>query len=413
MKQFKHKPILLGLWLSLGSILCPLSIANPKETLDAFVRQVLEHSPITKAADRAIAAQSLLTKSIGKPINPVVEFAPGIGFTNGNFALSQDFDIFGARSAEQQVQNARLMREVRESFLAKANLAYDAIEALYRWQSATESLELTNEVVANSLGLLTSTKKRFQLGEVPEVYVTRAEIGSIQAENLQAVAQLTVQTHRAALSGYLGAKLEERTLLGLGSGPMNLASPTAAESAESLLAESEVAAAEAELVLVKRQAKGSFVAGIAADFWSADRWQSQSTRQLGLQLSYRTTLADLGANRYMFKAAEERAAAKKQQLQGLQELAKLRFEQANVRYQKISELAERSRKDLLPKGSQMLEAMLKGYDSGIVTLTEVLEAQRALYELKKTDIETRLQQRLAEIDLLRSTLTVPGLEISR
>jgi len=407
MTKQKIVPTLIGLALS------AFSVAAPAESLDGFVRRVLSNSPLATAADRSLAAQTLLAKSLGRPINPVLELAPGIGFTNGNFALSQDFDVFGARTAERRVQQVRITREQRECFLAKAAVSVEALEALYRWRFASESMRLADETVSNAQSLLTSTRKRFQLGEVPEVAVTRAEIAWMQAKNVRATVELDQEKESTLLAAYLGEPPKEADLAVLGSQPIDVSRATVAQSAQALLAETDVLAAEADLTLAKRESKGSVVAGVAADFWSLDRWQSQSSRTLGLQLTYRTTLTDLGENRLRIRSAEEQIQAQKVRLDGHQRMAKLQFQQATLRLQKIGELAERNRQDLLPKGSQMLEAMLKGYDSGILTLTEVLEAQRALYDLKKTELETRLQLRLAELDLLKSTLTVPGLEMNR
>ena len=72
-----------------------LALAQAPDPLENFIARALERSPKVRAAREVVEAMRLGHASVRSGANPRVELAPGLGFTNGSLALSQELDQIG------------------------------------------------------------------------------------------------------------------------------------------------------------------------------------------------------------------------------------------------------------------------------------------------------------------------------
>ncbi len=122
-------------------------------TAEEAVRLAVRQHPAVAAARSRLEASLATQRGARAPYNPLVELAPGVGFTNGNALLSQQFDIGGRRSAQSRVATGLREAAQAELELARLQVAANARTAyfdLVRVQAveaaALEAVALTRQI---------------------------------------------------------------------------------------------------------------------------------------------------------------------------------------------------------------------------------------------------------------------------
>ena len=87
--------------VALSQLTAPAQAQEPAGlTAEEAVRLALEQNPAVTAARSRLEAATAGVRGARAPYNPQAELAPGVGFTNGNALLAQQFDISGRRQAQ-------------------------------------------------------------------------------------------------------------------------------------------------------------------------------------------------------------------------------------------------------------------------------------------------------------------------
>jgi outer membrane protein TolC len=73
------------------------SVLASSQSFDALTFRAVESSPAVLASRSRLDAAQSWQRSASSPFNPQLELSPGVGYTNGNLALSQRFDLSGQR----------------------------------------------------------------------------------------------------------------------------------------------------------------------------------------------------------------------------------------------------------------------------------------------------------------------------
>lgn len=176
------------------------------EPLESFIVQALERSPKVRAARQLVEAMRLGHASIRSGANPRVELAPGLGFTNGSLALSQELDLFGSRAARSRVAEAEARRAEARWLAVGLDQAGRVLADLVALETATELANAARESADLARELLAIVEKRAEIGEVPRIQVTRAELEVLRAE--QAARRHAAERERseAALRSLVGSE---------------------------------------------------------------------------------------------------------------------------------------------------------------------------------------------------------------
>lgn len=379
-------------------------------TLEQYVQSALRSSGAVRAGQHDTTASRRTADALRAGANPKLELAPGIGFTNGNFSLSQEIDLFGRRGAMAAEATAELDRQRLLAWGIEFEVASRALVALIRLRTANAQVALASETQTAAEALLAAVRRRFELGEAPQVHVTRAEVEALRSQQAATQAKARQTQAQLEVESLLGEEVEmdelpQASMDAYIGGPM--------QSVDQLIAKAELGLATAIVRAARAEGRPTFSAGLATDAWSLDRRPSLSRSTLGFQITLSTALFDRGENRFRVRAAEALLQAAEARLEEANRQATLRFSQARTGLTVSQTVVQAFEGELLPKGEGMLKAMREGYAAGLINLVDVLEAQQALYRLRQEQVQAVSELHLAQLDVMRATLTLPGLEIPR
>ncbi len=391
--------------------------AQPEAGLSAAeaVRLALEQSPVVTAARSRVEAAAAGVRGARAPYNPQVELAPGVGFTNGNALLSQQFDISGRRSAQTQV--AQGLRQAAEAELRAAQLRvaaearsayFDLARAGAIHQSAADTANLARQI-------RDLVRRRVEIGEAPQVQVTRAEIEVARAEQEVARARGDVRGREAVLNLLLGRPAEAPLRVAdplilpeAPDGAGELARQAARDRPELAALRGQVRAQEGEVAVARAQRRPELFADFATDIWSLDR-DPLRTRNLGLQARLSFPLFDRG--RLRAEEARARAGVREQEAElqvGVQALHR-EVERAAAELTAAREVALNYRDAILPRTQELLRVTQAGFAAGLSTFLDVLEAQRVVRQTQVEYQNALFDAVRARIALDRALGAAPGL----
>lgn len=386
--------------------------AQAPDPLENFIARALERSPKVRAAREVVEAMRLGHASVRSGANPRVELAPGLGFTNGNLTLSQEFDLFGSRAARSRVAEAEARLAETRWLVARLDQADRVLADLVALEAATELAKAARESADLARELLAIVEKRAEIGEVPRLQVTRAELEVLRAAQAARRHAAEQSSREAALRSLVGPEaVASIPPLDLGDRAAR-AKGMPARSPETLTLAVAVEVATAQARAVAASGRPSLTAGVASDVWSLDR-RAMTSSNLGFQVFLSAPLFDRGENRNAVAAARAEAKAAESELAEAQRTADLAKEVALARLQAAEATLGAYRTDALPKAEALLSAMREGYKAGLVTLVEVIEAQQTLADLRRERAEALLGVREAELALLTATLALPGVGVPR
>jgi outer membrane protein TolC len=394
-----------------SAVLAGLSFGQSLDLPEA-VRRGLASSPSIQAAQERVAAARAAVSRARAGFNPEVELAPGLGFTNGNNLLSQRFDIGGVRAAQTAVAQAELESALADLQAATQTRAAEISSAYYNLVRSRAEAAVVSSSADLAARLVDLVKKRVQIGEAAEVQATRAEIEALRVQQELVRARGSVETRLAVLRALLGD--ESLTVEAI---PLELPAPSAAPTVSEVLtqalanradishARSLIAAARAEVGLARANRKPTLHAGVAADIWSLDRNPFQS-QNFGLQAFLSFPLFDRGSlraedqrNQALVRAAEAELAAAERTVRlevtrSLGELAARRT------------VADNYRTQILPAADRLVKISIAGYEAGLTTLIDVLDAQRTARVTQTEYLSALYEAALAELELRRATATL-------
>lgn len=400
----KQKPLIIACAL----IACSPITAAQSADLNALIRQAQDRSSRVKSAQSIVEARRASLLGTRSPSSPILELAPGTGFTNSNSVLSQEFDLFGKRRAASQLAAANLKAAELLVLEAKAEVSLEMLTALARILSARDEVEAASSGLGSAKALLTAVSKQNEIGEAPQVHVTRAEIDVLRATQQLTEAEGRLKGANYAMNSILGGELEIRGVIW----PTTSHSNAFALSFDLLRAQLELETNEAQTRVARSDFAPSFSAGVASDIWSLDRDRFRGNN-FGFQITLRMPLYDSGQRKGAVRSSELQVQAAQSRIDEERRKASLRLVEATAAHATAKSIAESYVGDVLPKGELMLTAMREGYAAGLVTLVEVLESQQIVVKLRQERGLALFNLRLAEIELWRAQLTIPGVEVTR
>ncbi len=394
----------------LAVFLATQSFAQIKLSTQDIIRQSISKSATVKAEFFALEQARNLQRGLKSGFNPYLELGPGVGFTNGNSILSQEFDLFGRRSSEAKASAANAIIFESRILAAELEVGATALSKVSGYLFAVEQLANAEQNLMSSNAILKAVQKRVEIGEAPKVHETRAEVEVLRAEQLVSESKLDLSARVAEINSMIGQPIENQIAVS----DWVFASPLEPRNKLPIplqrIAEAELESAKAQVRAAKTLGKPTFSAGIASDFWSLDRPASRN-QSVGLQFFLRVPLGDRGENRYAVRAAESNVARHEELLKEANRMAGLEKEIALRALTSAKGVSTLYEKGILPKADHMLIAMRQGYETGLISLLEVLEAQQTLQRLQRESAESSHKLRLAETRYLKATALIPGIEV--
>jgi cobalt-zinc-cadmium efflux system outer membrane protein len=408
-----------ALLLLVGQVACPAAaemwMADVAPlTVQEAVRIGIERSPAVTAAESRLQGATAAVRGARAPYNPVLETAPGVGFTNGNALLSQRLDLTGKRSAEGRVAAGERAAAVADLAGARLRVAgevrlayYDLARARAVEAAATESHDLTRS-------LLSAVRRRIEIGEAPAVQAIRAEIEVARAEQEQTRARGDAASRAKALNRLLGYPLDSPLMLSEGL-EVPAPPPAAAQLVETALdqrpevsaARSLVEAQRGHVEVARSLRRPDLFAELASEVWSLDRDPFRS-RNLGFQLRLSMPLFDRGRIRTSVEGARAGVREREAEVEQVRRTLALEVERAAADLATAREVALNYQRTILPRSQELLKSIRSGFDLGLTSFLEVLEAQRVVRQTQTEYLDSLYEALRAQINLDRALGIAPG-----
>ncbi len=384
-------------------------------TAEEAVRLALVQSPAVTAARSRLEAASAGVRGARTPFNPQGEVAPGVGFTNGNALLSQQFDIGARRAAQTRAATGVRAAAQAELDLARLQAAAGARAAYYDLVRARAVEAAASDAAVLARQIRDAVRRRVEIGEAPMVQATRADIEVARAEQDVTRAQGEVRGRLAALNLLLGrpaeALLTPSEALAVPetpAGTADLVEQAQRRRPELSVVRGLIEARRGDVAVARAQRRPELFAELAADGWSLDRNPFHS-RNLGFQARLSFPLFDQGRLRAGVDQARAGVREQEAELAATSQMLGIEIQRAAAELAAAREVALNYQTAILPRTQDLLRATRAGFDIGLASFLEVLEAQR-LARLTQTEYLNALFEAMrARIALDRALGAIPGL----
>jgi outer membrane protein len=348
-------------------------------------------------AQRRFAAPDFAIDALNHP-DPV---------TNHRSAFTMEQPLFDGALTRLAVQGARLGQQVAQAGHARVEqeLALAAAQAYVRAVQLEAAEAAARGAVEAAESDLASARERRDAGVVTEadVLAVNVHLARMRQEHVEATGELRVA--RAQLNDAIGASLDERFTLALPEPPAEPA-PIAALEREALERRPEVREAALAMALAtngRRTAQAAYLPqiGLQAGYEmnGANPGSEVSSWAVGVQV--RVNLFRGLADRARVAAAREEEARLAAERERAQRRIRLEVRSALARLD-----AARARADVgsaaLAQARESQRILRDRYESGMVTITDILRAAQAVLQAESQAIGARVDVTLFTIALDRA-----------
>ena len=392
-------------------LIAPIASARPSQTQYFTLNEVVSKGLATSAKvhaanERTSAARHTLDRERAG-FAPVVELGPGIGFTNGNSILTQRIDIGGVVAAQGKVAKAEYLKSLADLQFERQTVAYEVASIYYAAVRSKTELKGIVDSLAISKQFADLLQKKVELGSAPQVQATRASIEASRIEQEAIKLRGDLDGEVAALRTVTRDDTISAALI-----PDQFPKSSLTASEKELLATAEknrsdlasiqfnVEIGRADVDLIRAQRKPILSGNIVTDFWSLDRKPFQS-RNVGFQalLSFPLANKQSSANE---KRAKSLAMASELDLAALKNSIERELAQISASLKSKREVAGNYETIIVPKSLGLVKVSKAGFDEGLITLMELLDAQRTARQTQSEYVEALFQVAKAELDMSRT-----------
>jgi outer membrane protein, heavy metal efflux system len=216
--------VLFSLLLLSGVGLPSMAQKEPRDnalTLEQALNRARLKAPLLLSARARVeeARGRLKGASIILQANPTIEGTMGPRLSDqgrtmdGEFSVSQDFDVLGRRSARIAGAQIGVAREIAVSSETGRGLLRDVAVAFTRALAANEKLRVLTTAEQVSSSILETSERRYQAGDIPILEVNLAKNGTARARAELWAGRADLVTSLGELRVLLGMSPEEDFLV--------------------------------------------------------------------------------------------------------------------------------------------------------------------------------------------------------
>jgi cobalt-zinc-cadmium efflux system outer membrane protein len=380
----------------LGLSLLGATLSARDLTLDQAVDRALSDNSTLAATQFEIGKAEGRAIQAGLAKNPELEIG-----TSSNF----EFRRSGDRGVSLELTQAFARKDRLQKARAAANLSVEQQRALIRDAERLligdvevlflNVLTLDQQYLVHQrtleIGtrLLTIVDERFRQGLVPQT-----DIAPVRIENAK-----LVQEQELALAAKVDAELKLKLLLGLPpEEPITLrgsveeivsrfsANPSATvipQRPDIAAADLAIRQADAEIEMARAEAHEDISVGISyeSEFPLIDTpFGAKDERFLGIKLTIPLPVRNKNQGRILEQQAARRQAGA--QVDTVRQRAVSEFAQAQAAAQRLGPIVGRYRDDLIPLAEQNFQAVQRAYEQGLISITNVFQAQQQRLSLE-------------------------------
>lgn len=320
----------------------------------------------------------------------------GLGATDQDLFLSHSIDIFGRTEASRNTGEASLtiaLAEARATFL---DVQQEVLIAYFEAIANKQHFKVSTELLQVAESLLVATTKRFEIGNVPEIQVTRARIERDRARQAMLLRQAQSVGAQKRLAGVMG--IAEATEMPESA---SLAEPKVdlSQHPELQALDAQAGAAQAEARLASKENAPELDITALRTPWR------EGNSQFGARLQLTWRVYDFGKSRNEASASRKRAEAFQKQKHDALKLAEAEIQRLDDELA-AWRTAVQSYQVIQRSASELVKKSQSGFAQGYGTLLDVLEATRALREIEQEVIDAELAMNLAIAAKYRAAGTV-------
>lgn len=372
---------------SMLEAVAPLSLADA-------IQQAQRYSPIQNILATRQQVREAERLQSGLRLNPELSLS-SVGLRSKqqeqSFAISQPLDLFGVRSAKQQLAQARVAGELTQQAVVQSKLSVLVMASFRQVVLAEQQLELARLQQQLSQQSVLATKHRFEAGRIAEVELARMNISQLQADNDLQSAQNQLTVARQNLSRYWGNSNPQFTKTTADSAWPKFSRTELmqrlANNPNQQLAKHAIVESNAQIKLAQSQAYSMPTVSVGMNRISDPNQQTYTQATLGLSVPLpifsRHQGAILAAQSGQRLAELQQAMGQKQREQNLNRLLS-QAENQEQRYQSIVN-------QQLPQIRIVQQKMLLGFKEGKFSVFEVQQAQRDRLQLEQAVLAIRAE----------------------
>ena len=405
----------LHLWgLALGvaaALQSPVVFAQSTAiTQDQAIRRALDASPELRASAEGRRAAAGARLQAGVRPNPTLQFEaenfagsdPFNGFGGGEYtySLGQKIERGGKRAARVAIADADADFARLDAARTELDVIMAVRSAYVDAMAATAHLAVAQEQQKLGVELENAVRRRVDSARDPEAALLRISARSLELNTDRDLAIETVNLAKRRLSSYWGEATDTFTV----DTALMFAPPNAARHASTAIETSP----DAEL-LAANEARASAALRLETANAKQDPTVSFGVRHLAGDdavagiVSFSMPLALFDTNKgAISQARAERSRAEWEKRAGTMRLSR-DYQTMLGRFNAAGAEARAIREEIIPKAEAALAAARRGFDRGAFTYLDVIEAQRAVANLKSREIAALTRLRQSEIALERLT----------
>lgn len=414
----RHPSWRLAFFLAAATLLGGVGLPAQADglTLEQAITLAVQDNKDLQAARYTVGQARARLLQAGLPANPRLDIATrndrlfkNEGEYNTSIGLSQQFSVVGRLARQEDVARVDVALARAEIRQAELKLAGDVAAAYYRVLALNQQMKSRERLIDVDQKLLKATRDRFKAAEVSELDVNGAQLDLQRLEQERALLQSQRTTQLAQLNQFLGRTAAQSwemddTL------PTTDQLPSLAEQQEDALATRpdlrfallSADRAQADKALARAQRWEDWTVGVGLEQGRTviDGGPPQgSSRAAGLSLSIPLPLVNNNRGRIAeAMAAADQAYARIDALKlGIGNEVASAYAEA-VRLQQV--LSEYQR-GMMPVSERNVRLAQQGYNQGLVSIVEVVQAQRQQGELNGAYLNT-LDQYLQALSRLRT-----------
>jgi cobalt-zinc-cadmium efflux system outer membrane protein len=405
-------------WLTIIGLLYPSAGAAQESTLPSAqatlglretLDQVFRQHPSLRAAQQRLEASQAWARGAGVQPNPQLRLAVPTGDpSEESNSLVQRLEIAGQTGFRSRIAEFQVAQSDTRLLMQRRELGMKVVDAYFGLWSARELERLHTLRFDLARDLQSASQRRLQLGQISENVFLRSQLETAQAEAQLAQARAEQRIAMAQLNNLLQRPPSSDLVL-----PNTPSNSTAFFSEDTLpeLTREKVLESAASRPEVKIAEISAQIAHLEGDLLGRQTWPDfefeayrsnlGARAEQGMRFSLVLPLWDWGQTRAAVERRQKEAEAAESdvmvQRQNVQQETLASWEHYSVARERRQILQEQTQRYL-----HQAELARRGYQAGLLTLLEVLEAQRAYREVmvEYVGAEATLQRRRWEVHWL-------------
>lgn len=352
-----------------------------REALD----RALASSPAVRAAELRLRGGEAHLRGARSGPNPELTLQHGVGRDTGGLdedvVVTQLFELGGKRRFRTLTAEGERQRAAAELDAARLELAYQVRIAYLAAQEGQALRDQAAQFVRLAERFREAAKSQFDAGEVPRTQVIRSEIEVAAREQVRDEAAAELETRLTALKSLVGIPFATPVAV-----PAELTAPAVEPALETwrtlATARPEVQVARAEIAARQAAVRVAGAARVPDLFVTGTHANLEQGPGNSVRAGFTFAFLDRGVLRAQRDEAQALASASEAELRERVRTVEQELQTAYDQLLRATGRLQRYRSGQLARVDELAELAQTGYEAGLTSYLEVLDAQRAQNEAR-------------------------------